>query len=679
MAIKLSVIIPFFNRMQYITQLVESIPVCADVEVLIIDDKSAVGETQQLVAYVDAQRAHRNIRYLYNDQTKSAGTCRNIGLRHAAGEWVLFADSDDYFTSDLYQTIAPWFDTDYDLVYFTPTSQDRLTGLVAERHIGGETLIHNYRTNPCPETEARLKSFYVEPWSKLFRKRTLDENAVLFDEVIASNDVMFSTKAAFAAQKFAVSEDVIYCVTKSPGSLYYSVDKVVLDARFYVFIDHYQYMMNHLPKAVFYDFNLNGRNHIIKYITQKQSLATVLGVVRTLIKNRVPLFEARLLNPFVVARAIKGYFAEYQRNRNYYKTSAKPAQAQVLESDVALYAIPDPYAPMQVSVIIPFFNRMQYIAQLIESIPVRSDIEILIIDDKSETGEMQQLRAYITQQQEMRNIRYFYNDQTKSAGTCRNIGLRYAVGEWILFADSDDYFVPNFYDTLAPWLQDDKDIVYFTPTSIDRLTGLSADRHLGGKNLIDNYLQTPSAENFFRLKTFFSEPWSKLYRGSFLRANKIFFDEIMAWNDLMFSVKASFAAGQIAVSQSEIYCVTKSPGSLVYSVDKTVLDARLCAFISHYHFIKERVPKEIFMRFNLNGRSRTMQYITQKQSMGTVCGVIVTLAQNRIPLFELRLLNPVIVARALKGYLSEYRRDRLYYKASEAQATPQMQQDKAEQ
>lgn len=314
------------------------------------------------------------------------------------------------------------------------------------------------------------------------------------------------------------------------------------------------------------------------------------------------------------------------------------------------------------SVIIPFFNRMAYIAQLVESVPLRDDIEIIIVDDKSKAEETAQLVAYVRAAQETRNIQYFYNEGTKSAGACRNVGLQHAVGEWVLFADSDDYFMPNLYETIAPWFTKEADLIFFTPTSIDRVTGEEADRHKGGENLIRNYLENPCDETRYRLKTFFSEPWSKLFRASVLREHDIFFDEVLAWNDLMFSVKAAFATENIAVSEEKIYCVTKSPGSLVYSVDKAVLDARLGSFIRHYKFIKTKVPKEIFKKFDLNGRSRLIQYITQKQNPLVVFGALGKMIQNGIPLFSLRLLNPAVLVRAIKGRVNENRQNRGYYK-----------------
>lgn len=43
------------------------------------------------------------------------------------------------------------------------------------------------------------------------------------------------------------------------------------------------------------------------------------------------------------------------------------------------------------------------------------------------------------------NVEIYHNSKKKGAGTCRNIGLERARGKWLLFADSDDLFLDNFF------------------------------------------------------------------------------------------------------------------------------------------------------------------------------------------------------------------------------------------
>ena len=89
----ISIIIPTFNREQYIKPAVESVlaQTHPHVEVLVIDDGST-DSTRKIVQSIDDPR----VRYIY---TANQGNyfARNIGLKEAKGEYIAFLDSDDKF------------------------------------------------------------------------------------------------------------------------------------------------------------------------------------------------------------------------------------------------------------------------------------------------------------------------------------------------------------------------------------------------------------------------------------------------------------------------------------------------------------------------------------------------------------------------------------------------------
>src|SRR5699024_3422365 len=185
------------------------------------------------------QKCFEGITFLVNDtEKKGAGVCRNIGLSHASGKWILFADDDDYFTEELSVSIDNYFNSDYDLVYFTTTSIQEDTKNPSIRHEPYENLINSYLLNK-QDSELFLRYQYYVPWSKLIRKKLIDEHSVKFDEIIASNDVMFSTKIVYYARRIAVTKKVIYCATRSKGSLTTTKSKEVFQARFKAFVDQY--------------------------------------------------------------------------------------------------------------------------------------------------------------------------------------------------------------------------------------------------------------------------------------------------------------------------------------------------------------------------------------------------------------------------------------------------------
>lgn len=91
------------------------------------------------------------------------------------------------------------------------------------------------------------------------------------------------------------------------------------------------------------------------------------------------------------------------------------------------------------SVIIPTFNRSQYVKRAVESVLAQThqDFEVLVIDDGS-TDSTRETIAGITD----KRVRYIY---TPNRGNyfARNEGLRAAKGDFIAFLDSDDTFIPE--------------------------------------------------------------------------------------------------------------------------------------------------------------------------------------------------------------------------------------------
>lgn len=92
---------------------------------------------------------------------------------------------------------------------------------------------------------------------------------------------------------------------------------------------------------------------------------------------------------------------------------------------------------MKVSVIIPAYNAENYLARSLDSIvnQVYKNLEIIIIDDKSEDNTKQIIKEYAEKDD---RIIPFYSTLNKGVSAARNIGLKAATGDYIMFVDSDD-------------------------------------------------------------------------------------------------------------------------------------------------------------------------------------------------------------------------------------------------
>ncbi len=245
----------------------------------------------------------------------------------------------------------------------------------------------------------------------------------------------------------------------------------------------------------------------------------------------------------------------------------------------------------KLSIIVPHYNSLSLLKKLIESIPKREEIQVIVVDDNS-TEEIDDYKLF---QQINPHIVFLLNSTGKnSAGRCRNIGLEVANGEWVLFADADDFFVENMWDKVTPYLeQKECDIVYFTPTSCMLCGGGEGTRHLRSAKMISEYLKEPDFYHKTRLKYWYESPCSKLIRRSIIEQNGIVFDTTKVANDVMFSMRVAVAVRDITASQETIYCITQSQGTLTTSLGRENFEGRFEVFLRKYRFLKENLtPKE---------------------------------------------------------------------------------------
>src|SRR5574344_79438 len=97
------------------------------------------------------------------------------------------------------------------------------------------------------------------------------------------------------------------------------------------------------------------------------------------------------------------------------------------------------------SIIIPHKNSPELLQRCLASIPQREDIQIIIVDDNSESSIVNFCSFPGT---ERKDTEIIYLKESKGAGYARNRGLSRAKGEWILFADADDYYTNEFNEFL---------------------------------------------------------------------------------------------------------------------------------------------------------------------------------------------------------------------------------------
>ena len=101
-----------------------------------------------------------------------------------------------------------------------------------------------------------------------------------------------------------------------------------------------------------------------------------------------------------------------------------------------------------ISVIIPVYNAERYLASCIDSVLAQKgcDFEILLINDGSADHSLEICNDYASRDTRIR----VFDKPNGGVSSARNLGLDNAVGEWITFLDSDDWFAPDTFKACLP-------------------------------------------------------------------------------------------------------------------------------------------------------------------------------------------------------------------------------------
>ncbi len=114
---------------------------------------------------------------------------------------------------------------------------------------------------------------------------------------------------------------------------------------------------------------------------------------------------------------------------------------------------------MKISVVIPVFNEIKTINEILSRVMSESSVsEIIVIDDVSTDGTRKELEK-IDQKHE--NIRVLYHSENKGKGAALQTGFKVATGDIIIIQDADLEYDPKEYPTLlGPILDGRADVVY---------------------------------------------------------------------------------------------------------------------------------------------------------------------------------------------------------------------------
>lgn len=227
MEIMVSIIVPVYNVEIYINKCLDSLAnqTYKNIEIIVINDGSTDSSGD-----ICEKRAEKDHFVYISKANEGLGATRNLGMRIAKGNYILFVDSDDWLASDAVEKMVSSIKEGEapDIVALSRYFEfnDRTKELKEKRQ--NETI---GTVSICEELQRRMYLLYgfVVVWGKLFRRSFLLHNEILMPSIPHEDNAVFP-EIVFRSNYIQFCDKPLY---------YYRINR---NGNIQSKISHYQYM-----------------------------------------------------------------------------------------------------------------------------------------------------------------------------------------------------------------------------------------------------------------------------------------------------------------------------------------------------------------------------------------------------------------------------------------------------
>lgn len=211
---------------------------------------------------------------------------------------------------------------------------------------------------------------------------------------------------------------------------------------------------------------------------------------------------------------------------------------------------------MKISVIVPVYNAANYIAKCIQSVQNQtfSSWELILIDDGSQDNSLDIIRRFAIEDDRIKVI----HQENSGAGMARNNGIENAIGDYIVFLDSDDYISEKYLSLLS---SHNEDVVFIDVEAVDE----------GGNVVRREYLsqyKNMDKDDFLRAQMTGKINWGgvrKVVKRKIIDTNNIRYSDHKVGEEALFTYSSVFNSKTIGFIEKPIYFYIQRADSLSHA------------------------------------------------------------------------------------------------------------------
>lgn len=236
----------------------------------------------------------------------------------------------------------------------------------------------------------------------------------------------------------------------------------------------------------------------------------------------------------------------------------------------------------KVSVIIPVFRTEKYLKKCIDSVLSQTygNLEIVLVDDGSDDNSPSICDKYAERDERILVI----HKENGGLSSARNAGLLKATGDYIAFADSDDYIDRDMYENLVENIEDSDILIcgYYSVKgdSIKKQPGFSERTVLSKDEALKELFKDEKIKNHV---------WNKLFRKELFE--NIEFPEGKTFEDILTTYKLFEKAEKITFVPYFGYYYVDREDAISKQKDSETCFSRYWAHYLRYEDAPKRIPE----------------------------------------------------------------------------------------
>lgn len=226
----ISIIVPVYNVEAYLKECLNSLlnqDFNGEYEIVCVNDGSTDNSLNIIKEY---QKTNDKI-VLVDQKNKGLSGARNTGFKNTKGKYIMFLDSDDYLKnkkvlSKLYIEVEKYA-LDFVIADFEYDYEDKIKNYRIQRTDKIKDKVMNGRE--FYDLGIKTKSIMSVVWNKLYRRDFLEKNNLYFYEGIIYEDMEFTPRAYYLANRVKYVDEVAVAYRQREGSIMSSVNVKKLD------------------------------------------------------------------------------------------------------------------------------------------------------------------------------------------------------------------------------------------------------------------------------------------------------------------------------------------------------------------------------------------------------------------------------------------------------------------